>query len=129
MRVFFSILIFIAFVLRPTIEISSILYYQLNIDSIIEKYCINKERPKLNCNGKCYLMTQMKMSSMADNNNTEASIPILEAFLPLFFEDNTLSIESVPNFQFSLQKNWKPINWHLKDISKVIDHPPEIYFS
>lgn len=115
--------------LRPTIEISSILYYQLNIDSIIEKYCINKERPKLNCNGKCYLMTQMKMSTMADNNNSEASIPILEAFLPLFFEDNTLSIESVPNFQFLLQKNWKPISWHLKDVSKVIDHPPDIYFS
>lgn len=129
LRLFFSIFLFTAFAIRPAIEISQVLYYQLHIDSIIEKYCVNKERPQLNCNGKCYLMTQMKMSKTTDNNNTKASILIAETFLPLFFEETTLNIENIPNFQITLLSNWKPIHLHCKAVSKVIDHPPEIYIS
>jgi len=60
MRIIFSILLFSIIIVRPAIEVSTVLYYQLNIDYIVEKYCVNKERPKLNCNGKCYLMSQIK---------------------------------------------------------------------
>ncbi|MBW1295683.1 hypothetical protein [Aquimarina litoralis] len=69
------------------------------------------------------------MSTIADNQNSEASIPILEAFIPLFFEDNTLNIENILTFHITLQKNWKTSNLSTKDVSKVIDHPPEIYLS
>ncbi len=128
-RLFFSILIFTAFAIKPVIEISNVLYYQLNIDTIIEKYCVNKERPKLNCNGKCYLMTQMKMSKTTSDTPTNALTIIVEAFLPLFFEDNTLQIKNILNFQTEHITNWKPVYSYQKNISKNIDHPPEIYFS
>lgn len=130
LRVFFSILIFTAFAIRPAIEISNVLYYQLNINDIIEKYCVNKERPKLNCNGKCYLMTQMKKSkTTSDTNNTNSFTIIIEAFIPLFFEDNTLQIKNIPNFYTEHQPNWKLIQLYKENVSKNIDHPPEIYFS
>lgn len=31
------------------------LLYYANQKAITEKYCINKAKPKLHCNGKCYL--------------------------------------------------------------------------
>lgn len=34
--------------------------YQVNRDYIASTLCINKDRPELNCNGYCYLKTQMK---------------------------------------------------------------------
>ncbi|WP_051336218.1 hypothetical protein [Aquimarina latercula] len=129
MRVFFSILIFIAFALRPAIEISNVLYYQLNIDTIVEKYCVNKERPKLNCNGKCYLMTQMKMSKTTSDTQNSSLTVIVEAFIPLFFEDNIIQIKNMSQFYFEDNSNWKPINLHTKNISNNIDRPPEVSFS
>ncbi|WP_298549044.1 hypothetical protein [uncultured Aquimarina sp.] len=130
MRVFFSILLFTAFAIRPAIEISNVLYYQLNIDTIIEKYCVNKERPKLNCNGKCYLMTQMKMSkTTSETNKTNSLTVIVEAFIPLFFEDNTVHIDNNLNFSTNRKSNWKPKHLRIENVSKNIDHPPEIYFS
>ncbi|WP_299443296.1 hypothetical protein [uncultured Aquimarina sp.] len=130
MRLFFSILIFTAFAIKPAIEISNVLYYQLNIDTIIEKYCVNKERPKLNCNGKCYLMTQMKMSKTTSDTNKKDSLTIIaEAFIPLFFEDNTIRIKNNHNFSKEYQLNWKPVHLLIENVSKNIDHPPEIYFS
>ena len=29
-------------------------------EKIIDEYCINKERPEMQCNGKCYLSKQLK---------------------------------------------------------------------
>ncbi|WP_299190077.1 hypothetical protein [uncultured Aquimarina sp.] len=129
MRVFFSILIFTAFALRPAIEISNVLYYQLNIDTIIEKYCVNKERPKLNCNGKCYLMTQMKMSKTTSDTKNNSLTVIVEAFIPLFFEDTTIRIKNISQFYFKNTSNWKPISVHTKNVSNNIDRPPEVSFS
>ncbi|MHA7060159.1 hypothetical protein ACWGOQ_0023230 [Aquimarina sp. M1] len=129
MRLFFSIVIFTAFAIRPVIEISNILYYQMNIDTIIEKYCVNKERPKLNCNGKCYLMTQMKTSKTASDTNTNSLTIIVEAFIPLFFVDTTIHIDNNYIFFVPHQQNWKPNHLLKKSISKNIDHPPEIYSS
>jgi hypothetical protein len=74
-------------------EISTVLYYQLNIDIIVEKYCVNKERPLLNCNGKCYLMSQMKAKTQSSKENSDTTI-ITEAFIPLFFQENTIQIKN-----------------------------------
>jgi hypothetical protein len=34
--------------------------HELNKAYIIEHFCINKDKPELKCEGKCYLMQQMK---------------------------------------------------------------------
>jgi hypothetical protein len=40
-------------------------YYICFTDSFIENYCINKDKPKLNCDGKCYL------AELLDDNSAE----------------------------------------------------------
>lgn len=37
-----------------------ILNWKINQDIITEKYCVNKDKPMMNCNGKCYLSKQLE---------------------------------------------------------------------
>ena len=128
MRILFSILLFATFAIRPVMEISTVMYYQLNIDYIIDKYCVNKERPRLNCNGKCYLMSQMKANTQPSSENSDIII-ITEAFIPLFFQNNTIQIQNTDLFISEQTQNWTLRYFHLKTITNDIDHPPEYLLS
>jgi hypothetical protein len=44
-------------------------YYNLNKASITEQYCVNKSKPKLHCDGKCYLAKQIKQSEDQEKKN------------------------------------------------------------
>jgi len=123
LRFLFSILLFASFAIRPAIQLSAVMYYQLNINTIVEKYCVNKERPKLNCNGKCYLMSQMKAKTQPTSENSNA-IMITEAFIPLFFQENTFQLENVIT-NFIIIHNWKLKHFNVAEISNTIDHPPQ----
>ncbi len=109
-------------------EISTIMYYQLNIDYIVEKYCVNKERPSLNCNGKCYLMSQMKAKKQPSKEKTDTIIST-EAFIPLFFQDQSIQIKSTNSYAVEQDKNWTTIPLYLENFPKDIDHPPEDFLS
>lgn len=61
------------------------LYYQLNIDYIIETYCINKEKPELQCNGKCHLAQQLRAVNPSDQSSETVTI-LHESFFPVFSE-------------------------------------------
>jgi hypothetical protein len=37
-----------------------ILNWKVNQDIITEKYCVNKDKPMMNCDGKCYLSKQLE---------------------------------------------------------------------
>jgi len=46
------------------------LFYS-NQNNISSRFCINKAKPKLKCNGKCYLSKQLKQVNPAENANSE----------------------------------------------------------
>ena len=58
-------------------------YYAANQDYIIENFCINKNRPEFNCDGKCYLAKQMMAAAQNDGDSINISF-ILESFFPVF---------------------------------------------
>ena len=35
-------------------------YWKINQIAITENYCVNKDKPKMHCNGKCYLTKQLE---------------------------------------------------------------------
>lgn len=85
---------------RPAYYVSQLVYYELNIDYIIENYCVNKSRPRLQCNGKCHLMKQLNVVDLINTSN-EKSIErvVINAFYPVFAQNNTFefSKELFPN--------------------------------
>ncbi len=88
---FFSILMLLAFAVRPAYYVGQFSYYAANIDYIIETYCINKERPQLNCDGKCYLAKQLKGGDIG--SSVEDGGFLVNAFFPVFHisESNNLT--------------------------------------
>ena len=36
------------------------LNYAINLESIIEEFCVNKDKPIMQCNGQCHLAKQLK---------------------------------------------------------------------
>lgn len=79
------ILLLLAFSLRPAYYIGCLAYYGLNINTIIEQYCVNKNKPQLQCDGKCFLAQQLNQAS--DSNDTDANAflsSLFESFMPVY---------------------------------------------
>ena len=72
------------------------IYYEFNIDSITEEFCINKDKPDLNCKGKCQIE---KILIEEQNIPLEQQQQIVE-YLPsakLFFNEiETLRFNATP---------------------------------
>ncbi|UKB79279.1 MULTISPECIES: hypothetical protein [Chryseobacterium] len=65
MKLFYSILFTFYMVLRPLVPLVE---YAVNYDYIVKVLCINKSRPEVHCNGKCYLSKEL-----AKTNDSESS--------------------------------------------------------
>lgn len=60
-------------------------YYGLNIHEIIEQYCVNKDKPALQCDGKCFLAQQLNKVSDSDENSSEKFLSVIfESFIPVY---------------------------------------------
>lgn len=70
--------------------------YILNYDYIVEVLCINKDKPEMECNGKCYLKDQISKSPIQTNNQSDN-------FLANFrFKPSPVYFESKPNLDNSI---------------------------
>ena len=73
------------FSIRPAYYVGQLVYFELNIDSIIQKYCVNKDKPEFQCNGKCHLAKQLIETSNNDTNSNNNSLLVLfESFIPVY---------------------------------------------
>ena len=57
--------VFIFILVKPVIPY---LEYMVRKDWIIEKFCINKEKPEIHCNGKCHLEKQLNKEADESDN-------------------------------------------------------------
>ena len=62
---------------RPFTQAYYLIDYQLRQDFIAKTLCINKAKPQLNCNGKCYLAKRIKA---AEDQETKTQHNILEKY-------------------------------------------------
>lgn len=101
---------------------SMVMYYQVNRNFIAQNFCVNKDKPKLNCNGQCYLAKQLKQQ---EEKETKSNSEKLEK-LP----EINLVCEEVTVFQFSRQLKNPTIhtfsynNLYSKLFNQTILHPP-----
>jgi len=82
----FLYIVFIAFALKPMYYVGQVLYYELNVDYIVETYCINTDKPELKCNGKCHLAKQLQSVSN-DSKSSDAISSLIEAFSFVYFNE------------------------------------------
>jgi len=99
------------------------LEYLANQDFIKTVLCINKEQPKLDCNGKCYLMQQLRQNE----SEQEQKIPKTEAVkIELFVTGDSDSTNVVFGFNadYSPFDLYKIPSYH--SYLKAVFHPPRM---
>ncbi len=62
--------------------------YEFNKTYIIENYCINKNRPQLHCDGKCYLA--QKLQAAREKEENQSKITVYKLWLEVFHQTNNL---------------------------------------
>lgn len=93
-----------------------IVHYGLNIKEITEKYCVNKDKPMLHCNGKCHLAKQLKAATDEKNSNDAMSLLSWLDPIQLLYQQKKIAVKfcfSAENrrphfllFQFNLHKGF-----------------------
>lgn len=88
-------------VFRPLIPLAE---YAVNYDYISKVLCINKSRPEVHCNGKCYLSKELAKTNDTDpsplNKTKNSGQKILDTYIPSGITEVTIT-EKIPFFNFS----------------------------
>lgn len=124
MKVYLSYILFLALALRPIYNIGYVAYFELNIDYIVDTYCVNKEKPQLQCHGKCHLATQLATKTANTSTNSYLS-SLLEAFVPVYFQEyETISLYK--NDFFKSLNNWTYSQSFSSVYVNRLDPPPRV---
>jgi hypothetical protein len=94
--------------------------FWLNKDYISANFCVNKSKPQMHCNGKCFLAKEKQdaeKQSQQPNNDKKDKFEIQPFFLP---ETTSLNYYSLPvSNQYCNEKNVL-----LTGYTHAIFHPP-----
>ncbi len=100
--------------------------YFINQTEIAELFCINKEKPKLDCNGKCHLATQI---DKIDENTDDT--PFSQQAVNYNFEINPIVIDGSFNSKVMLTESNKNQSFYIsRGLSKghysILAPPPKV---
>ena len=110
--IFFYLLYLLAMV-RPLVPIME---YYANYDYIATVLCENRDRPYLECNGKCYLEKQLKKTNHT-NHNHKSTVPQIN------FDDYPIS--TLGQFTYNIE----PISEDNSDIFFVDTYILQNYYN
>lgn len=63
-----AVIIALFLFLRPILPLGE---YVFNYNYIANELCVNKDKPKLHCNGKCHLMKELAKKAAEENPSSE----------------------------------------------------------
>lgn len=120
-----TVILFLCCIIAKPLYVVSVLgNYYTNIEEIIEKYCVNKEEPKLQCNGKCHLAKQLNQSAPTTEDQNVA-INLTESFVMLYCQDDVaIDINPVRSFIKQLTNGYSP-SFYSQYID-IVSPPPEL---
>jgi hypothetical protein len=103
-----------------------IMEYVANYEYISEVLCKNKNRPELQCNGKCYLAKQLEEQQTNQDKNPFGDQQSKTEVQPIVFFQTLLSVDLSSQFQTCIA----PSGYHYQDLHTSlfvsdIPHPPE----
>src|SRR5690606_11774041 len=101
--------------------------YVANYDYIVEVLCENRDRPQLNCDGKCYLAKQLAKEQNDRGENPFGEQRSKVEFQPLVYFEALTDYDGL--FDLPLADRDDP--HHLGEIQGMlrtgeIDHPPKL---
>ncbi|MDO3695771.1 hypothetical protein QVZ41_13055 [Wenyingzhuangia sp. chi5] len=122
---FILILLLTTLSLRPAYFVGNVVYYETHLSEIIEKYCVNKDKPELQCNGQCHLAKELSVADASKDG--KAIVEVSAAFFPVYFQE----IEQTNLSFFSIMKKTPYLDYdftYAYMLSHRINKPPMVSF-
>lgn len=94
--------------------------YIINKETITNKFCENKSKPKLKCNGKCHLKKQLKEQEKQEEQSKNT---VKEIYETLLFSDKH-KFQLTPPFVSIVKPNIGYIQKSLPESHNSFFHPP-----
>lgn len=114
----FFVFLYMIAMLRP---VQPYVEYVLNQDYIAEFLCINKDKPQLQCNGKCHLAKQLEKQ----HENEPSSLKVSLENYPIGFV-NILQIDYFQSFiPKAKDKNFSHQKLYHFDYNNSVFQPPD----
>jgi hypothetical protein len=98
------------------------LHFFANRNYIAKELCINRDKPKMQCDGKCYLSKQIQQQEKQDQQTNNSKREKFE--LQFFFLPANITMASYSTVTNKLYKELNSIA--LPDYPHAVFHPPSI---
>lgn len=107
--------------LKPVLPV---LEYVMNYEYISKVLCINKDKPKMQCNGKCHLMKELAKASDTGKPASSDKKTVSQVLEVLFFEE--IQSFKIAQVCFGTKEKINPIYSNLYSHLNLdsIFHPP-----
>lgn len=109
-----------------------VLYWKINQVEITEKYCENKDKPEMDCCGKCHLEKELvKIDALEESDSNPTKFPfekLTQIELPVFVMNKGVHF-CFENFNFVTIKNLVLFHFELNysfDYNQDCFHPPQV---
>lgn len=107
--------------LQLSSKLSFITWFTVNQTQIIEDCCINKNKPELNCNAKCYLTNNLAKQDETATNQPNSSKLKQHTEEVLYCEENNTF--NLPSFITKVLSPKKQFVYFYQHISNVFEPP------
>lgn len=115
------IVLYLTAMLKP---VEPILNYCFNYNYIVTTLCVNKDKPTLHCNGKCYLVKQLnKQNHSSKNTKTTQKIQLENypiGFVEIFDLEKPLLLISKQKHSYNYTNNYSFLP------KEILFHPPKV---
>ena len=116
---FISFTLILALSFQCQVKLGLLTYYSVNIEYIIKELCENKDKPELNCKGKCFLKKKM---AQADESEKKTNEIFKQIEFPAFIPNSTLTLDLK---SIELESRYALVNdlYHYQNSIRIF-HPP-----
>jgi hypothetical protein len=117
-----AIVLTFSIIAQGMINLALCAYYQMNKQEIIAKFCVNKNRPMMHCDGQCYLGKQLKKAEENEKRQNQ-SLREKDEVITLYSQRTQLSY--IPSFSFVGYIGYYT-DRQLSTPHIVLDQPPRV---
>ncbi len=124
MKQILAILLLVSVSYQFVAKMGVIVWYEANIDYVATELCKNKDKPELQCNGKCYLKKQL---NKVDDTQQDKQQPVkkVKSELPEYIASTTeISFSSFYTDVTSQYAQYNDLYQHR--VITSIFHPPSV---
>lgn len=99
----------------------TLLNFEIHRKAITALFCINKEKPEMECDGKCYLKKQITADEESHSDTSQSRVELIV----LVFTIASLETDDLTQFTTPVIHNSNYIIPHFSSEVSSIFHPPQ----